>query len=172
MSSNNTVGLGLLTILPINFTITTAGRELHVYRYIESESIYIYCTYNSTLMYVHTHIYKSIKCNLLPRISTTNIFVTTCNGIFCLVNMPVNKYICIWMISFSTEWSPFLHSTKEGWSMMSTSQGRSRGGRPFGGSRNPWAFEGVSPVYITRLRAEDSKHVPPYDFSLGWCDCY
>ena len=67
-------------------------------------------------------------------------------------------YIYIYiMILYQQNDLPFLHSTKEGWSMMSTSQGRSRGGRPFGGSRNPWAFEGVSPVYITRLRAEDSN---------------
>lgn len=94
MSSNTTVGLGLLTILPINFTITTAGRELHTYIYIhiniESESIY---TYNSTLMYVHTRIYKSIKCNLLPRISTTIEYV--CNHVY-LDNLSC-QYACMYI---------------------------------------------------------------------------
>lgn len=56
MSSNNTVGLGLLTILPINFTITTAGRELHVYRYIESESIYIYTAHTTLHSCMSIHI--------------------------------------------------------------------------------------------------------------------
>ena len=61
MSSNNTVGLGLLTILPINFTITTAGRELHIYRYIESESIYIYITHIYT---AHTTLHSCMSIHV------------------------------------------------------------------------------------------------------------
>lgn len=77
MSSNNTVGLGLLTILPINFTITTAGRELHVYRYIESESIYIL----HIQLYTHVCPYTYLQINQVQFITQNQYDKYICNHV-------------------------------------------------------------------------------------------
>lgn len=79
MSSNNTVGLGLLTILPINFTITTAGRELHVYRYIESESIYIYILHIQ--LYTHVCPYTYLQINQVQFITQNQYDKYICNHV-------------------------------------------------------------------------------------------